>query len=375
MKKVLILFNGANLSYSPTVIGLYDRLAERFDVTVIAESPKTFDNQPLTGRRVVYKREMPGKNNLKFRSLLYRFASLYDRDVARLRKMGMKAHVIFDFKQIRACIEEIRPDFIIAVDFNNLLYTQVLGKRAEFLSLEIIPGDEFYANCDFSNINSVIIQTPDRCEHLFGDRRFRTFFVQNAPVYTPFSGEPERKSLVYCGTAWDPFGFFHCLEFLRRYPEYAMHVKGALLGDAKARVETEYRELIDEKRLVIDSRYLDDAEVVNYLRGFRAGFCFYNFELDRINNFNYRTAPSGKMFKYFAAGVPVIGQQIPGLQPVAEFDCGVLINDLQPETIKKAVERAEANFERFSENCLKAARHYSFDKTVQPFINYLAGKD
>ena len=374
MNKVLILFNGANLSYSPTVIGLYDRLAERFDVSVVAQSPKTFDNQPLTGRKVIYKRELPGKFALKVKSAVYSLAALFDRDIARLKKMGMKAHVVFDFKQIRAHIESIQPDHIIAVDFNNLLYMQVLEKRTELLSLEILPGDEFYKNCDFENIDSVIIQTPERYEHLFGSREFKTFFVQNAPVYKPFPAPAERRGLIYSGTAWNPFGFFHCLEFLRRYPEHTLTVKGALLGDAKARVANEYRDLLEDGRLIIDSEYLDDAEVVAYLTRFRAGFCFYNFELPEINNFNYLTAPSGKMFKYFAAGVPVIGQQIPGLKPVEEFDCGVLINDLQPASIQKAVERVEENFEYYSENCLKAAAHYSFDKTIEPFVDYLAGK-
>ena len=374
-KKITILFYGAHLSYSPTIIGLYDRLEKHFDVSVVAESPAEFDNQPLTNRRVVYKPRLPGKKQLKLLSAVYSLRAAFDGEIAQLKRMGLKAHVTRDFLFVREFLASEKPDILLAVDFQNLLYAQVLGKRAQFISLEIPAEDEFYGHCDFENINSVVIQTRERYEHLFAGREFKTFFVQNAPVYAaPPAPEQNRRNLIYCGTAFDQFGFYHCLEFLRAYPEHVMHVKGALLEADRKKVETEYADLLAGGQLVFDSEYLDDPAVVDYLRRFRAGFCFYNFALPQIDTFNYYSAPSGKMFKYMAAGVPVIGQDILGLQPVKEFDCGVLIKDLEPASIKKAVDEVEADFERFSRNCLQAAAHYSFDKTVQPFIDYLADK-
>ena len=53
-KKVLILFDGHHLAYSPTVIGLYDLLSQEFDVTITAAHPETFNNQELPGRKVLY---------------------------------------------------------------------------------------------------------------------------------------------------------------------------------------------------------------------------------------------------------------------------------------------------------------------------------
>ena len=184
--------------------------------------------------------------------------------------------------------------------------------------------------------------------------------------------QPICRGSVYCGTAWNPFGFYHCLDFIKTFPEYTLNVKGALPSADKARVKTEYQDLMTGGRLIFDSDYLDDDALVDYLRRFKIGFCFYNFEIEWVNNFNYHSAPSGKMFKYMAAGVPVIGQDILGLKPVKEFDCGVLITDLEPATIKRAVEKIEGNFDYYSQNCLKAAEHYSFDKMIEPFIDYLA---
>jgi glycosyltransferase involved in cell wall biosynthesis len=81
------------------------------------------------------------------------------------------------------------------------------------------------------------------------------------------------------------------------------------------------------------------------------------------------------MFKYFAAGVPVVALETIGAKPIAEFDCGVLVKDLKPESILRATERIESNFEYYSQNCIKAAEHYSFDKTAKPFVDYLCQRE
>ena len=370
-KKITILFSGAHLAYSPTVIGLYDLLSKHFDVSIIAESPEAFDFERLTNRNVIYREKLTDKNRLRFYRRLYDLRSIFDKQIAALKRMNFDTDVIYDFTEVRKMLAAESPDFIVAVDFRNLLYAQVLKKNVEFLSLEIVPNDEFYNQCDFKNINSVVVQTKERYEYLFKDEKFKTFFIQNAPVFTKAENQVRRSGLVYCGTAWNPFGFYHCLEFLKAFPEYTLNVKGAITSEDKAKVEREYQDLILSGRLIFDSDYLDDAAVVDYLRQFKIGFCFYNFELEWINTFNYHSAPSGKMFKYMAAGVPVIGQDISGLKPVEEFDCGVLIKDLKPESIKKAVEKIEENFDYYSQNCLQAAAHYSFDKTIKPYVDYL----
>lgn len=373
-KKVTILFNDTNLSYSPTAIGLYDLLSKQFHVTIVAVTPSGFDHKPLTNRNVVYKKRLIGKTQYRINRVLFHLRAIFDKEAALFKRKGFRAYVFHDFKFIRKYLATESPDFIIAVDYTNLFYSQILDKKVEFMSLEITPNDAFYNNCDFNNIDSVIIQTKERYEHLFKDRKFKTFFIQNAPIFADSQNNPNRKGLVYCGTAWNLFGFYHCLEFLREFPEYTLNVKGAMLSEDKLKVETDYHELISSNRLIIDSEYLDDSEVVDYLCQFKIGFCFYNFEIDWINSFNYYSAPSGKMFKYLAAGVPVVGQDIPGLKPVKEFDCGVLIKDLEPASIKKAIEKIEENFDYYSRNCLKAAKHYSLDKTSKPFIEYLACK-
>jgi len=371
VKTVTILFSDIHLSYSPTVIGLYDLLSELFEVRIVAKSPRSFDNKPVTGRNVVY---LPDRRSL-IRKIVNRsrfaFLAVRKKEFRKLKRKGTHYSVLEEYDFICDLVSHGDTDIVIAVDFKNLFFAQLMGRNVEFLSLEIKADDPFYESCDFENINSVIIQTVERYKHLFNGAKFKTFYIQNAPNFRPSSIELERRGLVYCGTAWDAFGFYHILEFLRCSSSDTLTVKGAILDEDRRRIDSEYVDLIAAGRLMIEDDYLDDTEVVEYLRKVRVGFCFYNFEIDRINTFNYLSAPSGKMFKYFAAGVPVVAQDTIGMKPIKEFDCGVLINDLRPETIKAAVEMIEKDFDRYSQNCLEAAEHYSLDKAAKPFIEYL----
>ena len=376
MKKVTILFGDRHLSYSPTVIGLYDLLSTHFDVTIVSKGPGDFNNKPLPNRKVIYIDEKRYDFVSKIvRRLTFEVRALVDHEVSQLRKKNVHYSGLHEFEFIKSYLSREVADIVIAVDFKTLSFARVLDKNVEFLSLEIKDGDEYHDGRDLKNIDSVIIQTPERYKYLFGDEQIRTFFVQNAPVFLPPEDKRERRGLVYCGTAWDAFGFYHVLEFLKQFPDDSLTVKGAILDDDRKRVGSEYGKLIAEKRLIIDDNYLDDADVVNYLRRFRIGFCFYNFDIKWVNNFNYLSAPAGKLFKYIAAAVPVVGIDVPGLKLIEEFDCGKLIKDLNPKSIRKALDEIEENFEYYSENCLTAAEHFSFDKAAKPFVDYLLEKN
>lgn len=370
-KKLTILFGEVFLSYSPTVLGLYDLLSQDFDVTIVTRSPRFFDNRQVTNRKVVYIRQPVSYVARLLKLAPFYLSSIFDSDAKRLKNTRFSVSTFYEFRFIKRYLAAERPDIIIAVDFKNLFITQLLAKKVEFVSLEIIPNDPFFAACDFKNVNSVIIQTKERYEHLFGAAKFRTFYIQNSPVYVPAEMDSLREGLVYCGTAWDRFGFYHCLEFLKQFPSYAMNVRGAMLDADKKRVEREHGDLLASRRLIIDDDYLDENAIMDYLRKFRVGFSFYNLELEQVNTFNYRSAPSGKMFKYFAAGVPVVALETIGAKPIVEFDCGVLVKDLKPASIKNAIDKIESDFEYYSGNCLKAAEHYSFDKMAKPFVEYL----
>jgi glycosyltransferase involved in cell wall biosynthesis len=164
-----------------------------------------------------------------------------------------------------------------------------------------------------------------------------------------------------------------CIDFFNAYPQYRLVLKGG--GDKKSLriINERYAGLIKADRIKIDRTYLPAASFLDFLSHFKIGICFYSWEL--INaNFNYATAPSGKLFMYLAAGVPVIACNIAGFKLVEEFGAGVLVKDFKPETIYEAVKIIEADYNKFTQGCYNAARHFSFNKNVAPYIDFLEAR-
>lgn len=125
----------------------------------------------------------------------------------------------------------------------------------------------------------------------------------------------------------------------------------------------------------MNESYIDRENLAEYLSKFYIGFCFYDLKILKKRRdlaiFNYITAPSGKLFNYYAAGLPVIGSNISGLISVKEFNTGVLLDDYSPQAIRQAIDTISTNYSLLSTNCFKAAEHFSFDKMIEPFQKYL----
>ena len=161
-----------------------------------------------------------------------------------------------------------------------------------------------------------------------------------------------------------------CIEFFNQYPQYKLILKGG--GDKKTakKIHKEYKHLLDSSKIIIDREYLPENLFIEYLSQFRIGFCFYDWSLIK-ESFNYQTAPSGKLLMYLAAATPVIACNIPGFRFIEESKAGILIDDYDPETINAAVKEIESNYDQYSINCYNLAKGLSFDKKVQPYVQFL----
>ena len=210
-----------------------------------------------------------------------------------------------------------------------------------------------------------------RYDYIFGDLKLKTFFIQNAPVFKEeIGGNNNREGLIWAGSIVKKFAVLECLDFSKQYPLYKIILKGGGEQKTLTYIKENYSQLIDSGSVKIDQDYLESNAFISYLSQFRIGFCFYEWDL--INgSINYQTAPSGKLFMYLSAGTPVIACNIPGFQFVKEFKAGILIDDYAPITIKNALNEIENNYNQFQEGCYAAAKYYSFDKSVQPYLEYL----
>ena len=168
-------------------------------------------------------------------------------------------------------------------------------------------------------------------------------------------------------------GIFFCLDALRdpRTSDWELTIKGIIRPRMKTIIEASYADLLQSGRVILDERYVPQAELLTYLEGFSVGFCFYDFNLLAKNDFNYLSVPSGKLFNYYAAGIPVIGSDILGLASVHAFEAGVLLSDPTPQSIVEALEYIRSHYAELSRHCREAARHYDFATAAQPLRRFL----
>lgn len=374
-KKVLILTLNDYILYQPTILNLYDFLSRHADVAVVSFEPQFVTRQKEETRNIKYLKTDPFWVQLYTKTdfIISKFSPLI-----RKIKRGFTHQYFYYNKYLPSILtdflrkEKPAADLVIAVDLPVLLVAQKHFGAAHFLSLEIDNrSNPAYDKIATGKILSVFVQNEMRYKYLFPEANLPKFIVQNSPVYKRREAvKTERRNFIWAGTIDYRFAVLECIEFFDRYPEYKLVLKGGSNQKTRKRIDEQYSHLLTGGRIVINQDYLDADAFVTFLSSFRIGFCFYAWDLIR-GSFNYQSAPSGKLFMYLAAGTPVIACNIPGFDFVREFGAGVLIDDYEPSTIKRAVDEIEADYDRYSQACYRAAEHFSFDRHVQPYIDYL----
>lgn len=363
-KTICIIYPDWFLPFSPTTLNLKNELSKTFEVTIVAFYPFTcsFINDP----DIKYFKKKMFLFKVFNKILQYIFkVKLYSDRYAIWQKIHLFFYFLFK-----------RYDHLIAIDLISLWFVKYLKKsNIHLLSLELTANTINYKEkVNINQLVSIIIQSETRLEFLTGNNfKGPVFYIQNSPNFNPDQTHfaPNSNKLIYTGTAIKEFGVLHYLNFLDQFPGYQLFIQGIVHEEEREIIDKKYNHLILQDRLIINSEYLSTADLIDYLSNFRIGFCFYDLSYEAINNFNYLTGPAGKMFTYFAAGVPVIGNNIPGLSPIAQFKAGILIDDLNPSAIINAINEIELNYEFYSANCIKAAQHFDFHANCNKFINYL----
>lgn len=377
-KQVCIFFPSPHLAYSPTTINLYLELNKHFDVKIIAPYPSQFNNRELPNFNVTYFNEQATGIFTKIKALIlylyyiliqYKIDNKYVYSYSLLKRVLRLENV---FKK-ESLVD--KDKYIIAVDVFFLKIATKYFNKVHFVSLEI--EDDFLPllkTIPDSKIESVIIQSEERYKYIFGERDIKTFVVQNSPPFIPskiIRGNKNNK-LIFNGTGTKIFGVIDFVEFLNYYGGmYTGVIKGNILDDVYCEIKEKYGNLLDSGILTIDDSYTEYSEIIEYISSFEIGICFYRVDYIQENKFNYYTAPSGKMFNYLAAGVPVIGSDLPGLKIIENYNCGVLLRDTSPIEIRNAVEKIRKNYQEYRNNCSIAAAKFSFDTMVKPFLDYV----
>lgn len=375
-KTVLILTLNDYIIYQPTILNLYDHLQPYFDVTVISFQPRSGTTKK--------KDEVRNIKYLDINFLMKQFFQKTDFIVSTALKYIKKIVPVPEYNYLyynkylphvlKSALkkERLNADIIIATDFPALHIAQQVYGSVHFLSLEIENNtNPIHKKIDRTKVKSVLVQSKERYDYLFPGLQLPVFYLQNAPVFREDSiTHYERKDFIWSGAMDRRMAIYDCLDFFKAYPQFRILIKGSAERKVLARIKEEYAELIAQGRVTIDQTYLPGSSFLDFLSHFKFGFTFYAWDVVN-HSFNYATAPSGKLFMNLAAGVPVIAVNIPGFKLIEEFNAGVLVGDFKPETIYAAMQKMEADYDKYREGCYNAARYFSFDKRVAPYIEYL----
>lgn len=91
-------------------------------------------------------------------------------------------------------------------------------------------------------------------------------------------------------------------------------------------------------------------EMIRYTKAADVGL-----SLDKDTNLNYRFSLPNKLFDYIAAGIPVIAGNLPEVsQIVKEYKCGIIIPEVTPHEISKAISELKNNPDLMTELKLNA---------------------
>ena len=362
-RHILIIFPDEWLSHSPTVLNLVKIFRNEFKTTVLTFTDGTFRNEQLDDEEFSFIRIPHGLARVFLRR-------------ARILYSLLKAGLLL--LRLRTYRKSHPVDEVIAIDSVGLWAAQTVFGRCHFLSLEV-KRDVFFRMCTPARIRSVVIQTPERLSALMPGLTADTFYIQNAPSLTGNDIDRHQKSsfngtLLFFGNILPSHGIYAVLEALDSVSglSYTLTIKGIIYKDrVRTFILERYKALFKRGKIILDETYTPQDEIIDYISQFSLGFCLYDFNRISSKDFNYLSSPSGKLFNYYAAGVPVIGTDVLGLKSVRQFRTGVLIQEISPGSIQEGISKIIAGYREFSRNCILAAKYFDFDKTSAIYKQYL----
>jgi len=355
-KRILIVFPDEWLQYSPSVLNMYRCCNGLHYTKLLYVDNGKFKNKGLVENSNCISIGKPAAY-VSRKTVGYKFYKI--------------VRLIFSLFFIK--LFNKKYDIIIGIDSAGYLSAKLFFKNAIYFSLET-ENDSYYKMCRELGIETLIIQSKERKEFMVGnDESIRVYYIQNSPILEEeIKVEPSvklNKRILYMGNIEFGYGleqFIDCIKDLGR--EYTLTLKGIKNDKFYNFLHQKYKTLIDQGKIIFDFSYVEQSKVIEYVSQFYIGVTGYDLELAK-KSFNYFSSPAGKLFNYYAAGVPVIGIDIIGLKSVKDFNAGVLMDEVSSSKITDAVNEIEKNYSLMSQNCLRASKEFDFKKAFDLFIN------
>lgn len=318
-------------------------------------------------------------NNVKFKNdgLVANYKSLNVNKLSAYiwrKTFGYKVYKILKlfFALLFIKLFDKKYDLVVGIDSSGYAITKLFFNKAIYFSLET-EKDNYYNFCKRLGIENLIIQSKERADYMLeGMNNVNVFYIQNSPILDQdlnLYKEPKKKEILYMGNIEFGYGLEYFIDSIKDLPEeYTLTLKGIKNDKYYDWLKSKYATEINNGKLIFDFNYVSQDKIIEYVSKFYIGITGYDLELAK-KSFNYYSSPAGKLFNYYAAGVPVIGINIIGLKSVNDFNAGILINEVNETNIKTAIKTIEADYVKYSENCIKASKEFDFKKGFDNFIN------
>lgn len=257
--------------------------------------------------------------------------------------------IIFDFYGIQNFLKNNKNSVHI---FSTEIYSyfQNIGKFAEIQKLKII------------------IQSFERSSFLGFSRKDNIYIVKNSHhlsinSYSENFNKNKRSGLIYSGTFSNELG----AQILKRiFIDRKFDVNLTL--HSSNITENFYFGKIDNLKVV--RAYLSDNELNALIASHLVGLVFFDFDyINKIQDFNFKTGPSGKLYKYASCLVPVIGKRCIGLLDIETFGCGILLDDINHDSVLNAYQKILKNYKYYQNGCKNLINSSSFEKSLKIFAN------
>ena len=342
----LIVFPDYWIRFSPSTINFIKMLKENNQCfTVLYFTVKSMESKSLgEGFVPIYMNEK-----------LYKILS-------RVKCINLYKTIIL-FLQIFRVKRRLRFDKFVGFDLIGYTSLRMNFVPSIFYSLEL--PNYFFANFlrYFLNPTLVVSQNLERKDYLFRSK-IPKIILPNSPILfkKDFTTKLYSGKLIYFGNLISNHGIEQCIESLYLCSTNSLTIKTFISFNEEYYnfISHKYHDLIISNRLIFDFDYIDQDNVQEYLSNFDIGFVLLNSNL--LGNPNYDTIPSGKLYNYFSAGLPVIGSQFNGLKDIDSFEAGIILKSNDPESINLALERIRDLYRTYSENSYLASIQFDYRK-------------
>ncbi|MBQ7170768.1 MAG: glycosyltransferase [Clostridia bacterium] len=369
------------LEWMPPTINLLKKLdAAGHEVVFITIFPCEYlkkmnlsraSNVSLCSRRISFQDKV--KYTPVLSGFLYRVDTMIKKSIARrLRNVideelnkGGKLWIVNEMTVLLAgahCIKNHEFAFLIYELHEDLFYARNIKKVAQKASAVVVP-DYFRAHIMKSryNLKQLPFVLPNRSDIDF-EKMFETERNKKAIEQIKLSKAEGNRILVYMGGVNQERPLEGLLEAIQRIGSWKL----AIIGKPSQyldELQREYSECILNLGAFSPPDHLTIAQfcdigVLNYVsinkkQGLNAIFC----------------APN-KIYEYTGLGLPVIGNDIPGLRfCISTSMCGELVDYDDPSSIETALNTIVNRYEEYSEAARDFYRATNTDETLKRIIS------